>query len=210
MMNMKQEKILVVDDEETIRKLLKRILEGAGYSVVTATNGLEAMYQLSLGEAKVMLLDISMPKMSGIEVLSHLSVRGPDYCVIMVTANTDLSMAVDALKLGAYDYITKPFDQNDVKAKVQEAINKWHNMTEEKFRYSKVSEAFAEQTRQMQEQFGELVKSLSREHQLLYQVAVGQPDGGKSMLSKLPPELQEPIASVEEFRDALIRILKRS
>jgi len=208
-MTAEQEKIIVADDEEPVRNLLKRILESAGYRVVTAANGQEALYQLSLGEAKVMLLDISMPKMSGIEVLKNLSDRLPDFCVIMVTADADISTAVDTLKLGAYDYITKPFAQDDVKEKVQKAIAKWQQQTKDKQRYFQLSQSFTERTQRMQEQFGELVKSLSREHQLLYKLAARQPDGGKSMLSKLPPELREPTTTFEEFRDALLRIMRQ-
>jgi DNA-binding NtrC family response regulator len=209
-MNTEQEKILVVDDEEVVRQLLKRILEDCGYSVTTAVDGDEALYKIGTEEARVMLLDITMPKMSGIEVLKRLVERRPEYCVIIITAMADISLAVEAFKLGAYDYITKPFDQNDVKDKVQKAIQKWQNLTQEKKRYSKLSESFSNQSKLMQQQFNELVDSLAREHKTLYTVATRQPDGGKAMLSKLPEELRRPLSSIEEFRDALMRILKRS
>lgn len=209
-MDTEQEKILVVDDEEPVRRLLKRVLEESGYRVVTAEDGQDALYKLSLGEAKVVLLDINMPKLSGIEVLNNISDRWPDFCVIMITANADMSTAVDTLKLGAYDYITKPFDQNDVKEKVLKAIQKWQRLTQEKSRYLKLSGTIMEQTQRMQQQFAELIDSLAREHRLMMQVAASQPKGGKELLSKLPKELQEPMSSVEEFRDALIRILRRS
>jgi DNA-binding NtrC family response regulator len=110
-MNTEQEKILVVDDEEVVRQLLKRILEDCGYSVTTAVDGDEALYKLGTEEARVMLLDITMPKMSGIEVLKRLVERRPEYCVIIITAMADISLAVEAFKLGAYDYITKPFEK---------------------------------------------------------------------------------------------------
>ncbi len=172
-------------------------------------NGQEALYKVSLGEAEVVLLDIHMPGMSGIEVLRKLSGDRPDFCVIMVTAVTDMDTAIEALKIGAYDYITKPFDQDDVKQKVQQAIDKWHRHTEEKRRYLQLQESIGEKTQKMQEQFIELIESLAREHKLLHELAGRQAGGGKELLSKLPKELREPISSVEEFRDALLRILRR-
>jgi len=209
-MSGEQERVLVVDDEEAVRNLLQRILAEAGYEVTTAANGQEALYKLSLGEANIMLLDVKMPGMSGIEVLRKLADDWPNYCIIMVTAVTDLETAVDTLKLGAYDYITKPFDQDDVKQKVKNAIVKWQRLMQEKRRYLELQKSIMEQTQRMQEQFTELVYSLAREQKLLHDLAASQAGGGKSLLSKLPEELQEPMSSVEEFKDALLRILRRT
>ncbi len=209
-MTTEQERILVVDDEEAVRNLLQRILEAAGYAVTTVANGQEALYKLSLGEAKVMLLDVKMPGMSGIEVLQKLADEGSNYCVIMITAVTDLQTAVDTLKLGAYDYITKPFDRDDVKEKLVKAITKYHRLAQDKKHMNNCKKNIMEQTKRMQEQFEELVSSLTREHKLLHQLAAGQADGGKELLSKLPKELQKPVSTVEEFRDALLRILRRT
>lgn len=209
-MNKEQENILVVDDEEGVRTLLERILTEAGYSVVTATGGQEALYKLSMGEAKIMLLDLKMPGMSGMEVLRKLAPDWPDYCVIMVTAVSDIDTVIAALKEGAYDFITKPFDQDDVKNKVQEAIKKWRNQREEKRRYLELTQRFTENTQRMSMQFSELVQSLSREHKLMLKLASKQQDGGKSLLSRLPTELREPMPSVEAFKDALLRILKKT
>ncbi len=77
-MTEEQVRVLVVDDEESVRNLLQRILGEPGYQVTTAANGKEALYKVSLGEAEVVLLDIKMPGMSGIEVLSKLSADSPD------------------------------------------------------------------------------------------------------------------------------------
>ncbi len=208
-MTEERERVLVVDDEEAVRNLLQRVLKEAGYSVVTAADGQEALYKVSLGEAKVVLLDIHMPGMSGIEVLQKLAADRTDYCVIMVTADVDLDTAIESLKIGAYDYITKPFDRDDVKQKVQQAILKWKRQLQEKRRYLQLGEGLTEKTQRMQEQFTELINSLAREHKLLHELAGRQAGGGKELLSKLPKELQEPISSIEEFRDALLRILRR-
>ena len=208
-MTEEQVRVLVVDDEESVRNLLQRILEGEGYQVTTAANGKEALYNVSLGEIEVVLLDVKMPDMSGIEVLGKLTVDSPDTCVIMVTSVVEMETAIETMKLGAYDYITKPFDRDEVLQKVLAAIARWKRQLKDKRRYRQLSEGFAEKTKQAQEQFVELVSSLAREHKLLHGLASKQAGGGKELLSKLPPELQGPIASVEEFRDALLRILRR-
>ncbi len=202
-------KVLVVDDEEPIRNVLQRMLETSGYTVETATDGQEALYKLALGDVSVVLLDIIMPNMSGTDVLKKLSNDINKYCVVMITAVTDRQTAIDSLKMGAMDYITKPFDQEEVRDKMSRAIEKHNRMIFEKKRYEQLQANVVGQTERMQEQFNELVSSLAREHKLLHQLASRQRDGGKEVLATLPKELQEPSNSVEDFRDALLRILKR-
>ena len=125
-----QVRVLVVDDEEPVRNLLQRVLKEAGYDVVTAANGQEALDKVSQLNAGVVLLDIKMPGMSGMEVLRQLTANRPETCVVMATAAGDAQTAVEAMKAGAYDYITKPFNRDDVVLKVQKAIEKrdllWH------------------------------------------------------------------------------------
>jgi len=119
-----RERILVVDDEESVRILLKRILTEAGYDVVTAANGQEALDKVSQLQVRVVLSDIKMPGISGIEVLRKLTADHPDICVIMATAVTDTQTAIDIMKLGAYDYISKPFNRDDLLMRIQKAIEK--------------------------------------------------------------------------------------
>ncbi len=203
-------KVLVVDDEETVRILFERILQAAGYDVATAADGKEALTVIADADIDVVLLDIKMPGLSGVDVLAKITTDWPDICVIMVTAVSDVRTAVEAMKLGAYDYISKPFDQNEVLLKIRGAIVKWQAQLQEKKQYLQLQQNIAEQTRLMQTNFTELVNSLAREHRLLLQLAAKQGAGGKSLLSGLPSELQKPIASVAEFRDALLRILKKA
>jgi DNA-binding NtrC family response regulator len=205
----KQIRVLVVDDEETVRNLLKRTLEEAGYDVVTAANGEEALHEVSQQEPEAVLLDIKMPGLSGIDVLAKITTDWSDICVMMVTAVGDTQTAVEAMKLGAYDYITKPFKPNDVVRKVQEAINKRESLLQRKHLSLELQQSLAEKSEQMREQFNDLVRTLAREHTLLYKLTMQQPGSAKSALSKLPPELREPMTSVEEFREALLKILKR-
>jgi len=201
-------KVLVVDDEQTVRDLLKRTLEEAGYEVVTAGSGLEALEQVCEQEVGVVLLDIKMPGMTGMEVLGKLTADWPEICVIMVTAVADAQTAVKAMNLGAYDYISKPFNLDDVLLKMRRAIEKRDFQLRNKLLMQELQQSVKEQAERMQSQFNELVRSLAREHKLLYDLAAKQPGGGKSLLAKLPAELRETMSSFDEFRDALLKILR--
>ncbi len=205
-------RVMVVDDEESVRNLLQRTLEGAGYNVVTAANGQEALETMSEPELEisVALLDIKMPGLSGIEVLKQVTTEHPLICVIMVTAMVDTTTAVEAMKLGAYDYVTKPFNPDDVVLAVQRGFERRTLWLENENHRRRLQERLAGQTERMQEQFVELLNSLTREHQLLFRLKESRPELRKEILSKLPKELQEPIASAEEFRDALLKILKKT
>lgn len=206
----REPRILIVDDEEVVRNVLQRILKEAGYDATVAVDGEHAINTLYQEEHEVVLLDIKMPGMTGIEVLGKLTAQWPDICVIMITAVMDAQTAVKAMKLGALDYITKPFDQDDVVQKVHEAITKWNQKLRDRHQYLELKEKFRDQTQRMQAQFIELVNSLAREHNLMYELSTRQGKTGKAALSELPPELQKPISSVDEFRDALLKILRRT
>lgn len=202
-------RILVVDDEESVRNLLQRVLTGAGYEVLTAVNGQEALLKISQVDFSIVLLDIKMPGMSGMEVLQQLTTDHPDICAVMVTALGDAQTAVEAMKMGAYDYITKPFNRDDLMLKVRKAIQKRNLLVENERHRLELEERVAGQAEHLRQQFAELVETLAREHKLLYKLAGQQRESTKSLLKRLPPELQEPMSSVEEFSEALIRILRR-
>jgi DNA-binding NtrC family response regulator len=201
--------VLVVDDEASIRDVLRKMLEGVGYQVTTAASGEEALNKISTIAAPIVLLDIRMPGISGLEALAKIVALNPDACVLMVTAVMDTETAVEAMKLGAYDYIMKPFERETVIAKLQKAVVKWSSQQQEKKRYLELREKFLEKTNLMQEQFNQLVESLAREHKLIIQLSGKSPQDSKA-LSILPPELRKPINSIEEFRDALLKILRRA
>lgn len=106
--------VLVVDDEEEIRKILTQILEKEGFRVVTAPDGQQAMRQLCLEAPDLILLDVRMPGLSGMEVLKKIREIDDDPPVVLITAYADIHQAVEAMKEGAYDYLAKPFDNNEV------------------------------------------------------------------------------------------------
>ncbi len=103
-----QKGILVIDDEEHIRKLLQRVLEEAGYGTVTAATGREALDKLSLGNVSLVLLDIRMPELDGFQTLDLIREQS-NIPVIMLTVKKETKLIMDAQSLGASDYIPKPF-----------------------------------------------------------------------------------------------------
>jgi DNA-binding response OmpR family regulator len=103
-------RILIVDDEEPVLDILSEYFAGQGYTVQTAASGVEALAVAGRERPDLVLLDVSMPKMDGVEVLRRLRAIHDDLVVIMVTANEDLGVARETLKSGALDYVAKPFD----------------------------------------------------------------------------------------------------
>jgi DNA-binding response OmpR family regulator len=102
--------ILYVDDEDALRTLVKNQLATEGYTVETADDGDTAMEMLEKASYGVILLDVRMPRVSGVEVLKFIRDRKVISRVIMLTAVDDLSVAIESVKLGANDYLTKPYD----------------------------------------------------------------------------------------------------
>ena len=122
-----KKKILVVDDEESIRWVVGKCLEKAGYLVGYAENGSQAIESATSGDFCSVILDITMPDVNGLEVMSELKARDIEIPIIIITAQNTVKNAIDAMKLGAYDYVAKPFDLNEVTITVQRAIESYEN-----------------------------------------------------------------------------------
>ena len=103
-------RILVVDDEAPVREVLTEYFATEGYAVEAATNGLEALSAVRGGRADLVLLDVRMPGLDGVQVLRRIRELTDSVPVIMVTANEDATLARETLMLGAFDYVAKPFD----------------------------------------------------------------------------------------------------
>jgi DNA-binding response OmpR family regulator len=110
------DKILVVDDEVQVVNLLKKYLDSKGYEVYTATNGQEAISKVREVTPHIVLLDIIMPGMGGMDALQEIKKVNPKFAVIMLTAVIDEELAKRAIQLGADDYITKPFNLENLEA----------------------------------------------------------------------------------------------
>ncbi len=117
-------RILVVDDEESMRDFLSIMLHREGYQVDTAVDGAQAVAHLRDHSYDLVISDIKMPRMTGLELLSHIKERTPETVVLMVTAFSTTEEAVDAMKQGAYDYITKPFKNEEIRLIVRNALER--------------------------------------------------------------------------------------
>jgi len=118
--------VLVVDDEELIRRSLRMALEAAGYSVCLAANGTAALAALADAPPDCALIDLRLGDLDGLEVMRQARRRSPGLKAIVITAHGDVESAVQALRLGAYDFIRKPFDLEEVVASVKNALHADH------------------------------------------------------------------------------------
>jgi DNA-binding NtrC family response regulator len=116
--------ILIVDDEKNIRLTLSQALEPMGAPVDTAENGREALDRLQTGVYGLILLDLKMPGMDGMELLRRVRESRPEIRVIIITAYGTVESAVDAMKLGAVDFIQKPFSPKDIRALVTRVLDR--------------------------------------------------------------------------------------
>ena len=115
-------RVLVADDELNMRRVLEAILRREGYDVVTAANGIEALGGMN-ANVHTVITDLKMPGLDGMALLKKLSVDYPDVPVVMITAHGSVENAVEAVKLGAFDYLEKPFEQEQIRQVVAKAIN---------------------------------------------------------------------------------------
>ena len=117
-------RVLIVDDEESMRDFLSIMLHREGYQVDTAVDGAQAVVHLRDHSYDLVISDIKMPRMTGLELLAHIKERTPETVVLMVTAFSSTDEAVEAMKQGAYDYITKPFKNEEIRLIVKNALER--------------------------------------------------------------------------------------
>ncbi|NVO04423.1 MAG: sigma-54-dependent Fis family transcriptional regulator [Bacteroidetes bacterium] len=135
-------KILIVDDEKSIRNTLREILEYEKFVIDDAPDGIEALELIQKNTYDVILCDIKMPKMDGIEVLSKILEIQPDAVVVMISGHGNIETAVEAIKKGAYDFISKPLDLNRLLITIRNAMDKSELVTETKVLKKKVSKTY--------------------------------------------------------------------
>jgi two-component system, NtrC family, response regulator AtoC len=115
-------RVLVADDELNMRRVLEAMLRREGYDVVTAANGVEALGGMS-ADIHTVITDLKMPGLDGMGLLKRLAIDYPDVPVVMITAHGSVENAVEAVKLGAFDYLEKPFEQEQIRQVVAKAIS---------------------------------------------------------------------------------------
>ena len=120
----RSDRILIVDDEPDVREILSRWLAREGYQCATVANADEACEQLRDGNFALLVTDIMMPGVSGIDLLSTVKQKFPDVAVLMATAADDRETAIEALEIGAFGYIVKPFERNEVAINVVSALER--------------------------------------------------------------------------------------
>ncbi|MFY9308175.1 MAG: sigma-54 dependent transcriptional regulator [Bacteroidia bacterium] len=135
-------KVLIIDDEKSIRKTLREILEYEKYQVEEAADGVEGLGMIQKGKFDMILCDIKMPKMDGIELLDKVMQLSADTPVVMISGHGTIETAVEAVKKGAFDFIAKPLDLNRLLVTLRNAMDKSTLVTETKVLKKKVSKTF--------------------------------------------------------------------
>ena len=118
------QRILIVDDEKNIRLTMKQTLQTLGYEISTAVDGQDALKKLAVQEFDLLLLDLRMPGLDGVEVLRRVVRLRPDIRVIIVSAHGTVENAVEVIKLGAVDFIQKPFSPQELRQIVAEVLDR--------------------------------------------------------------------------------------
>ncbi len=119
---MKRRSILIIDDEIGVRESLKMILK-KDYNVFLAKNAEEASLQIKESSPDIILLDVILPDLDGLKVLERIKQNDPNAIVIMITATRTVKTAIDAMRLGAYDYVTKPFDIDKLRLIISRSLS---------------------------------------------------------------------------------------
>lgn len=179
-------RILVVDDELSMREFLAILFEGEGYRVDLAEDAESALRLMELERYELIISDISMPGLDGITLLGRIKTIAPETAVLMITAFTTAEQAVEAMKLGAYDYIAKPFRVEEVKVLVRKALEKQSLVEENKRLKAEVQERFSfsgliGKSRQMQEVYDLIAKVAESMANVL---VLGDSGTGKELAAK--------------------------
>jgi putative two-component system response regulator len=159
--NGKRATCLIVDDEVRLRQILVHLMRGDGFECLEAGNGVEALEQLARHEVTLVMSDLRMPRMDGMELLRQVRARYPDTAMVMITAVADVEVAVSCLAIGAMDYLTKPFHLEEVRARVAQALEKRRLILENRDYQDRLEEKVALQARRLEELFLASVQSLA-------------------------------------------------
>jgi DNA-binding NtrC family response regulator len=189
--------VLVVDDEDGIRQALTRFLSRLGYHVSAAANATEALQQLAAHHPQAMLCDIRMPETSGVELLPKVLAQDSDLAVLMLTAIDEPRTAIECLKLGAYDYLIKPVDLEELELSLQHALRQRQLEVDRRELEQWLAREVAVRTRDLEE------RSAAIEEVALDALAAARDwEGTEAALTKLAEELGAP-------REELVAELKR-
>jgi putative nucleotidyltransferase with HDIG domain len=169
-----KERILIVDDDEAIRNLFKETLEELGYRCESVENGLECLQKVYEGNSyDIVLLDVHMPRLNGIETLRKLKIHSPDISIIIVSASREIENVRVALKEGAYDYIFKPFNVQEIETVIRRAVERAKLIKENRDYQQNLEKKVVEQTKELVGLYANTLEALVlaldlREHETGY------------------------------------------
>ncbi len=149
-------RILVVDDEAPIRDILEHCLGGHGYAVEQASDGVQALERLAGGDFELVVTDIRMPVMGGLELLGQIEARSYDVGVVVITACDDVASAVRAMKSGALDYVSKPFRLEELGAVVARALSTHRKRRSDRLQKAELEALVNEQARELRQALAQL------------------------------------------------------
>ncbi|MEZ5043166.1 MAG: sigma-54 dependent transcriptional regulator [Saprospiraceae bacterium] len=194
-------KILIVDDESSIRRTLRDILEFEKYEVGEAVDGVDCLVKLKQSKYDVIILDIKMPKMDGMEALDRIQLIAPDTPVLMISGHANIDTAVEAVKKGAFDFISKPPDLNRLLITLRNAMDKSSLISETKVLKRKVSKAKVQEIIGESDRIGLIKATIERVAPTEARVLVTGPNGtGKELVARWihekSPRVNNPIVEV--------------
>ncbi len=179
-------RVLIVDDEENFRHMLSVILKKEGYDVEAASNGEEALQKVTLSPYDEVLCDIRMPKMDGLDFLNEAKKAGVNSTIIMMSAYGTVDIAIEAIKLGAYDYISKPFKPDEViltlkKAEERERLRRENELLRKEVKKEYSFENIISKNKQMQKIFEVITKVAQYKSTVLI---TGESGTGKELVAR--------------------------
>jgi len=152
---------LIVDDEQRLRQVLTHLMRRDGFRCIEASNGAEALDQLRRHSVSLVLTDLRMPRMDGMELLQQVRTFHPDVAVVMITAVPDVQAAVTCLGMGAMDYLTKPFHLEEVRARVAQAMDRRRLILENRDYQEQLKLRVAAQASRLEQMFFAGVQALA-------------------------------------------------
>ncbi len=199
-------KVLITDDEGSIRRTLKEILQFEKYEVDEAADGLECLAKLKQTAYDVILLDIKMPKMDGMETLERIQEVAPDLPVIMISGHGTIDTAVEAVKKGAFDFIAKPPDLNRLLITIRNALDKSNLVIETKVLKQKISKSKVQEIIGNSSVIAQIKETIARVAPTDARVLImGQNGSGKELVARwLHEKSQRAAAAIVEVNCAAI------
>ena len=183
-------RILVVDDDRDVCDYLQDFLTHEGYRVQTLVKPMDALIEIKEGRHQIVLLDIRMPELDGVQLLRQIRAIDTDICVIIMTAYPSVDSAVDTMKADAFDYLRKPFDNEQLRAVIQRAVREKGLMVDAEER---VNQLLGSKIRQLRKERNLTLKQLANKTalsvSLISQIELGKSAASVSTLRKLAAAL---------------------